>query len=298
MKNEEKFRSGYVSIVGQPNVGKSTLLNVLLGEKVSIVTPKSQTTRNRITGIKNLPDAQIVFIDTPGIHRPKHKLGEAMVKTAVGSLEDVDLVLFMVEPHKPDKDDRGIVALLQNLKSPVVLLINKIDLIRKQELLPLINRFSELFPFTDIIPVSAFKRDGIDVLLKTICDHLPPGPKYFPDDLFTDQAERFMVSEIIREKSMAMTEEELPHAVAVEIVKWTEREDGLIAISGNIYVEREGQKAIIIGKKGAMLKAIGSAARVDIEKLLGARVFLELWVKVRKKWRDDDRLLRDLGYRV
>lgn len=298
MKNEEVFRSGYVSIVGQPNVGKSTLLNALLGEKVSIVTPKSQTTRNRITGIKTLPDAQIIFIDTPGIHRPKHRLGEAMVKTAVGTLEDVDLVLFMVEPHRPDKDDRGIIDLLRNLKSPVVLLINKVDTIRKQELLPVINRFSELSSFTDIIPVSALKRDGIELLVKTICDHLPPGPKYFPDDLYTDQAERFMVSEIIREKIMSVTEEELPHAVAVEVVKWTEREDGLISISGNIYVEREGQKAIIIGKKGSMLKAIGSAARIDIEKLLDARVFLELWVKVRKKWRDDDRLLRELGYRV
>jgi GTP-binding protein Era len=220
-----------------------------------------------------------------------------MVKTAVGSIEDVDLVLFMVDPHKPDMDDRGIAALLRNLKSPVVLLINKIDTIKKQELLPLIDRYRELFPFTDIIPVSALKRDGIDSLMKSICEHLPHGPKYFPDDLFTDQAERFMVSEIIREKIMAMTEEELPHAVAVEIVKWTEREDGLISISCNIYVEREGQKAIIIGKHGSMLKAIGSAARVDIEKLLDTKVFLALWVKVRKKWRDDDRLLRELGYR-
>lgn len=298
MKDKGEFKSGYVSIIGQPNVGKSTLLNSLLDEKVSIVTPRSQTTRNRIIGIKTLPDAQIVFIDTPGIHRPKNRLGEVMVKTAIGSLGDVDLVLFMVEPHMPDKDDRGIVPLLKNVKTPVVLIINKIDTIKKQELLPLINRFSELFSFTEIIPVSALKRDGMDVLIKTICDILPAGPKYFPDDLFTDQAERFMVSEIIREKIMAMTHEELPHAVAVEIITWTEREDGLVSISGNIYVEREGQKAIIIGKKGAMLKAIGSAARVEIEHLLHAKVFLALWVKVRKKWRDDDQLLRELGYRV
>jgi GTPase len=298
LKNEEDFRSGYVSIIGQPNVGKSTLLNALLGEKVSIVTAKSQTTRNRIIGIKTLPDAQIIFIDTPGIHRPKHKLGESMVKTAVGSLQEVDVVLFMVEPHKPDKDDRDIVALLQKVKSPVLLLINKIDTIRKQELLPVINRFSELFPFTGIIPVSALKKDGIELLVQKVCDNLPHGPKYFPDELFTDQAERFMVSEIIREKIMAMTEEELPHAVAVEVVTWTEREDGLISISCNIYVEREGQKAIIIGKYGSMLKAIGSAARIEIEKLLNAKVFLALWVKVRKKWRDDDQLLRELGYRV
>jgi len=298
LKNEEDFRSGYVSIIGQPNVGKSTLLNALLGEKVSIVTAKSQTTRNRIIGIKTLPDAQIIFIDTPGIHRPKHKLGESMVKTAVGSLQEVDVVLFMVEPHKPDKHDRDIVALLQKVKSPVLLLINKIDTIRKQELLPVINHFSELFPFTEIIPVSALKKDGIELLVQKVCYNLPHGPKYFPDELFTDQAERFMVSEIIREKIMATTEEELPHAVAVEVVTWTEREDGLISISCNIYVEREGQKAIIIGKYGSMLKAIGSAARIEIEKLLNAKVFLALWVKVRKKWRDDDQLLRELGYRA
>jgi GTP-binding protein Era len=198
----------------------------------------------------------------------------------------------------PDKGDRDIVALLKNLGTPVVLLINKIDTIKKHEILPVINRFSELFPFAEIIPVSALRRDGMDVLVKSICDILPPGPKYFPDDLFTDQAERFMVSEIIREKIMAMTHEELPHAVAVEIVKWTEREDGLISISCNIYVEREGQKAIIIGKHGSMLKAIGSAARIEIEKLLNANTFLALWVKVRKKWRDDDQLLKELGYRV
>jgi GTP-binding protein Era len=294
----EEFKSGYVSIIGQPNVGKSTLLNTLLGEKIAIVTPRPQTTRNRIIGIKNLPEAQIIFIDTPGIHRPKHKLGEAMVKTAMGALQEVDVILFMVEPHRPDKDDRSIVALLRTVKSPVILLINKIDTVRKQELLPVIDSFGELFSFREIIPVSAIKKDGVDLLLKTICDNLPHGPRYFPDDLITDQAERFMVSEMIREKIMAMTEEELPYAVAVEVVKWTEREDGLISINCNIYVEREGQKAIIIGKYGSMLKAIGSAARADIETLLNARVFLALWVKVRKKWRDDDQLLRELGYRV
>jgi GTP-binding protein Era len=298
LKTEEDFRSGYVSIIGQPNVGKSTLLNAILGEKVAIVTPRPQTTRNRIIGIKNLPDAQIIFIDTPGIHQPKHKLGEAMVKTALGSLREVDVVLLMVEPHKPGKDDRNIISLLKTVKSPVILLINKIDTIKKQRLLPVIDRFVELFPFREIFPVSAMKLDGIDMLVQTICDKLPSGPKYFPDDLFTDQAERFMVSEIIRERIMEMTEEELPHAVAVEVHKWTEREDGLISISCNIYVEREGQKAIIIGRRGSMLKAVGSAARIEIEKLLNAKVFLALWVKVRKKWRDDNQLLKELGYRV
>lgn len=297
MKNEKDFRSGYVSIIGQPNVGKSTLLNSILGEKVAIVTPKPQTTRNKILGIKTIPDAQIIFIDTPGIHRPQNKLGETMVKTAVGALHEVDVILFMVEPHEPDKKTMSIIALLRTVKSPVILLINKIDTIKKQELLPIIDRFSELYSFKEIIPISAIKQDGINMLVKTICDNLPPGPHYFSDDLFTDQAERFMVSEIIREKIMEMTEEELPYSVALEIITWTEREDSLISISCNIYVEREGQKAIIIGKQGSMLKAIGSAARIDIEKLLNTKVFLALWVKVRKNWRDDDRLLRELGYK-
>ena len=293
---DEAFRSGFVSIIGQPNVGKSTLLNALLGEKVAIVTPRPQTTRNRIVGIKNTPEAQIIFIDTPGIHRPKHRLGESMVKTAVSALQEVDLLLFVVEPHLPDARDMRIIELLRSVKCPVILLINKIDTIRRQELLPVIDRFRQRYEFREIIPISALKRDGIDLLLHTICRYIPIGPRYFPDDMITDQVERFMVSEIVREKIMATTEEELPYAVAVEVVGWEEKEDGLIAITCNIYVEREGQKAIIIGKRGSMLKSIGSAARSDIEKLLNAKVFLAVWVKVRKKWRDDERLLRELGY--
>ncbi len=298
--NDERakdFRSGYVSIIGRPNVGKSTLLNTILGEKVAIVTPRPQTTRNRIIGIKTIPDAQIIFIDTPGIHKPRHKLGETMVKTALDTLSDVDVVLFMVEPHEFKKAGTESIGILKTVRSPVFLLINKIDTVKKQELLPIIDHFKGLYPFKEIIPVSAIKKDGISLLLKRICEYLPAGPLYYPDDLITDQVERFMASEIVREKIIDLTKEELPYSVAVEVIQWKERADSLIAISCNIYVEREGQKAIIIGKKGAMMKAIGSAARVDIERLLNTKVFLELWVKVKKDWRDDDQLLRELGYR-
>jgi GTP-binding protein Era len=298
--NDERakdFRSGYVSIVGRPNVGKSTLLNTILGEKVAIVTPRPQTTRNRIIGIKTIPDAQIIFIDTPGIHKPRHKLGETMVRTALDALNDIDVVLFMVEPHEFTKTGAESIGILKTVRSAVFLLINKIDTVKKQELLPIIDNFKGLYPFKEIIPISAIKKDGISLLLKRICEYLPAGPLYYPDDLITDQVERFMASEIVREKIIELTKEELPYSVAVEVIQWKEREDGLISISCNIYVEREGQKAIIIGKKGTMMKAIGSAARVDIERLLNTKVFLELWVKVKKDWRDDDQLLRELGYR-
>jgi GTP-binding protein Era len=297
IKELKDFRSGYVSLIGRPNVGKSTLLNAVLGEKIAIVTPRPQTTRNRIIGIKTISDAQIIFIDTPGIHRPRHKLGESMVRTAMDALDEVDIILCMVEPQKPGGGDFSIIDLLKKVRSPVFLLINKIDIVKKQELLPVIERFKELYPFKEIIPVSAVKHDGISLLLKKICEYLPVGPHYYPDELVTDQLERFMVAEIVREKIMAVTAEELPYSVAVEIAEWKEREDGLISIRANIYVEREGQKAIIIGKGGAMLKSIGSASRGDMERLLHTKVFLELWVKVKRNWRNDDRLLRELGYR-
>ena len=295
-ENIKDFRSGYVSIIGRPNVGKSTLLNSILGEKIAIVTPKPQTTRNRIIGVKTLPDAQIIFIDTPGIHIPRHKLGETMVRVATEALKEVDVILFMVEPREPERGDKAVIAILKKVRAPVFLLVNKIDLVKKQDLLPLIDHFKGIYPFEEIIPVSAVQQDGIDLLMKKICNYLPLGPKYYPDEIITDQMERFMVSEIIREKLMEMTKEELPHSVAVKVNKWNEREDGLISISCNIYVEREGQKAIIIGKRGSMLKAVGSDARVDIEKLLNTKVFLELWVKVKRHWRSDKQLLKELGY--
>ena len=291
------YRSGYVSIIGRPNVGKSTLLNSILGEKIAIVTPKPQTTRNRIIGIKTLSEAQIIFIDTPGIHKPRHKLGEAMVKTAIGALKEVDVILFVVEPRNPGSGDSFIIELLKGVKIPVFLLINKIDTIKKPELLPLIENLRELHPFKEIIPISALTQDGIKLLMSRICDYLPHGPKYYPDETITDQIEKFMISEIIREKITEMTEEEVPHSVAVEVIEWKERENGLISIRSNIYVERESQKGIIIGKKGRMLKSIGTAARIDIEKLLNTKIFLELWVKVIKDWRDDTWTLKELGYK-
>lgn len=291
------FRSGYVSITGRPNVGKSTLLNTILGEKVAIVTPKPQTTRNRIIGVKTLPDAQIIFIDTPGIHKPKHKLGKLMVREAKESVKEVDIILFMVEPEKIGSGDRFIIEMLKGLNKAVFLLINKVDAVRKPQVLPVIDAYSKLYPFKEIIPISALTGDGIEILLKTIVEYLPEGPKYYPDDIVTDQLEEFMVSEIIREKVMEQTEEEVPYSVAVEIIKWSEREDGVVFIYANIYVERDGQKGIIIGKDGLRLKAIGSSARLEIEKLLGTKVFLELWVKVKKEWRSNERILKELGFR-
>jgi GTP-binding protein Era len=295
-EKEREFHSGFVSIIGRPNVGKSTLLNSLLGEKVAIVTPKPQTTRNRIIGIKTLPGAQIIFIDTPGIHKPRHRLGETMVKTALDALKEVDIILFMVEPHDLGGEDKFIIELLKKTQTPVFLLINKIDIVKKLKLLPFIDSFKDLYPFQEIIPLSALKHDGIDLLMEKVCDYLPHGPKYYPDDILTDQLEKFMVSEIIREKAIEMTEEEVPYSIAIEISEWKERENGLIFIRSNIYVERDSQKGIIIGKGGKMLKSIGTAARIDIEKLLNTKVFLELWLKVRKGWRDDKKVLKELGY--
>ncbi|MCX7913759.1 MAG: GTPase Era [Thermodesulfovibrionales bacterium] len=293
----ERFKSGYVSISGKPNVGKSTLLNTILGQKISIVTPKPQTTRNRILGIKTTKDAQIIFIDTPGIHRPKHMLGQLMMKSAKEAVREVDIILLLVEPTEPSQEDIFIIENIINLKKPTFLIINKVDTIKKPYLLPLIEKYNSLFQFTEIIPISALEGDGIDVLLETIVKYLPEGPKYYPDDLITDQLERFMVSEIIREKIMQSTEEEVPYSVATEVVDWQEREDGTIFIKTNIYVEREGQKGIIIGKGGEKLKAIGIKARVEIERLLDTKVFLELWVKLKKDWRSNEKMLKRLGFK-
>jgi GTP-binding protein Era len=292
----EVFHSGYVSLVGRPNVGKSTLLNAVLGQKIAIVTRRPQTTRNRILGIKTSSDAQIIFIDTPGIHEPRNLLGRAMVRSAREVLKEIDLVVFVTEPGPHVEKDRIVFQALEGTGKPTFLLINKIDLVQRQEILRVIGIYKDLFPFTEVIPVSALKRDGLDIFLRKVREYLPEGPKYYPEDLVTDQIERFMAAEIVREKIMAKTSDEIPYSVAVEVRNWAEREDGMVMIDANIYVEREGQKGIIIGDKGKKLKAIGTQARLDIEKLLDAKVFLQLWVKVRKGWRDDHKALNEMGF--
>lgn len=291
------FRSGFVSIIGRPNAGKSTLLNSILGEKVSIVSPKPQTTRNVIRGIKNIEDCQIVFLDTPGIHKGRGLLNEFMVKAALQSLRDVDAVIYLVEAGRISGDDRFIIEGLKRLDCPVILGINKIDTIDKREALPLIDTFSKLFTFKDIVPISALKGDGVDILLKIVSGLLPEGPKYFPDDILTDQPERFVVAEIVREKVFRFTHEEVPYSTAVAVERFEEKKGGsLVSISATITVERDSQKAIVIGKKGVMLKKIGTAAREDIEKLLGARVFLELFVRVQEEWTKKPGALKEFGY--
>ncbi len=290
------FRAGYVSISGRPNVGKSTFLNAVLGQKLAIVTSRPQTTRNRIMGIKNLPGAQVVFLDTPGIHIPRHGLGSHMVKEARQAIHDVDAVLYMVEPARPHRDDLSILKTLRGEGKPVVLVVNKLDTVKKPELLPVIQAFSKAYDFHGIVPVSALRSDGLEDVLGIIKGLLPEAARMFPEDMLTDSAERFIVSEMVREKVMASTRKEVPHAVAVEVKRWDE-DKRLISIGADIYVEKDGQKGIIIGKRGTMLKQIGTEARRDIEELLGTKVFLELFVKVVPDWRRKKGVLTDLGYR-
>lgn len=294
MTDEKNFKSGFISIVGRPNVGKSTLLNSLLGEKIAIISDKPQTTRNRILGIVNQPDAQMVFIDTPGIHKPMHKMNEAMVKTALATYDEVDVILMLVEATElPGGGDQYIIESLARVKTPVFLLINKVDLIKKEALLPLIQSCSALLNFAEIIPVSALKND-LGGLIEAILKRLHAGPRYFPDDQLTDQPERFVVSEMIREKVFELTKDEIPYSTAV-VIEDMKEEPEITRITAIIYVERDSQKGILIGKNGAMLKKIGTLARHDAEKLLGVKIFLQLWVKVRKGWREDERMLKSIG---
>ena len=298
MNLKSEFRSGFVTIIGRPNVGKSTLMNHLVGEKIAIMSDKPQTTRNRIQSILTRDDFQVVFIDTPGIHKPKHKLGHYMVKVAETTLNEVDIVLMLVEPTPHiGQGDRYVISELQKVKTPVILVINKIDTVEKQALLEVIEAYKNVYNFAEIIPISAFTGENCDRLLDVIRERLPKGPQYFPADMITDQPEKQLVAELIREKALHLLQQEIPHGIAVEIESMKSREDqDIIDINAVIYCERDSHKAIIIGKQGSMLKQIGSRSRRDIERLLGSKVFLDIWVKVKKNWRDDDFLLKNFGF--
>ena len=297
------FRSGFVSIIGRPNAGKSTLLNALVGEKLAIVTRKPQTTRNRIQGIINVehkgkrPSGQIVLVDTPGVHKPINSLNRQMMREVYDALEGCDLLLLIVDATaKFGSGDKFVLDIIKKQKKACFLLLNKIDALEKEKLLPLIAEYRAQYEFAEVIPISAMKRDGLDTLLDAVVKALPEGPRYFPKDQITDQPERFLVAELVREQVLLATEEEVPYATTVMIEQYEEGER-LTRIAATIYCEREGQKAILIGKKGATLKRIGSAARFQIERLLNTRVFLELFVKVRAGWRDSRQFVEEMDWR-
>lgn len=297
MPNEPKHRSGFVAIIGRPNVGKSTFMNRILGEKIAIMSPKAQTTRNKINGIYTRKDAQIVFVDTPGIHKPQNELDQYMDDAALSTLKEVDAVLFMVAADdEPGRGDQWIIDALAKVKTPVFLIINKIDLIHPDDLLPLIDHYNKLRKFDEVFPISATMGNNVDELVEKLVATLPEGPQYYPDDELSDHPEYFVVGELIREKILELTNEEVPHAVAVVVERMKDYVGGKLQIEANIYVERPGQKGILIGKGGSMLKQIGIKSRLDIERLLGEKVNLKLWVKVQKNWRDNDAYLRALGY--
>jgi GTPase len=297
------FRSGFVCILGRPNAGKSTLLNALVGEKLAIISPKPQTTRNRVLGVIHIPKAkgksgaQLVLIDTPGVHRPDSSLGKKMMSEVREALNGCDLVLLIVDSTRKD-DDQFLFSLLAKSQTPIFLLLNKIDLLggEKRKLLPLIEQYAKLHGFREIIPISAKKREGLDLLLEKIVASLPEGPPYFPEDQVTDQPARFMVSELIREQVLLNTAEEVPHSVTV-LTESFEELPKLTRIAAAIYCEREGQKRILIGRQGQMLKKIGTAARLEIEKMLGTKVYLELFVKVRSNWREARGFVEELDWR-
>lgn len=293
----DNFKSGFVSVVGRPNVGKSTLVNSLIGQKIAIMSDKPQTTRNKILCILNLPDAQILFLDTPGIHKPRHKLGEYMVHTAENTLREVDVILFVVDATEEfGAGEQYILEHLAAVATPVVLVINKIDKLERPKVLPIIQQYSARHSFAAVVPVSALTGLNLDGLVTEIKNHLAPGPKYYPDDYVTDQPERLLIAELIREKVLHMTREEIPHSVAVDIEEIATRPNGDLYVRAVIYVERDSQKGIVIGAGGQALKEVGRLARQDVENLLGTKSFLDLWVKVKKDWRNRSGVLKSLGY--
>ncbi len=294
---EKQKKSGFVALIGRPNVGKSTLMNHLIGQKIAITSARPQTTRNRIQTVYTDDRGQIIFLDTPGIHRAKHKLDEYMVGAAERTIKDSDVVLWLVEPTTYiGAGEQHILEILKQVKAPVILVINKIDTVDKKDILKYIGAYEKMFPFSEIIPVSALKSDNLDTVLEVIMKYLPCGPMYYDEDTVTDQPMRQIAAEIIREKALRCLQDEIPHGIAVTVEKMKERPDGLFDIEAEIICEKESHKGIVIGKGGAMLKKIGSSARHDIEAMMDARVNLKIWVKVRKEWRDNDMYLKSYGY--
>ena len=292
------FKSGFVTIVGRPNVGKSTLMNYLMGEKLSIVSSKPQTTRNNIQTILTTDDYQIVFVDTPGIHKPKHKLGEYMVNSARESMKDVDLVLFLTNPDDEiGKGDRYILESLKNSKAPVFLVLNKIDENTQDRVAKSLDMYSKEFDFKEIVPISAMKGKNVDTLLDLMVNELKEGPKYYPEDMITDVQERFVVAEIVREKALRTLRDEVPHGIAVDVIQMKQTPNGTYHIEVDLICEKDSHKGIIIGKNGQCLKRIGESSRYEFEKYLRSKVNIKIWVKVRKEWRDNQNLLKELGYK-
>lgn len=296
---EQEYKSGFVTLIGRPNVGKSTLMNHLIGQKIAITSDKPQTTRNRIQTVYTNEQGQIIFLDTPGIHKAKNKLGEYMVNVAQRTVNEVDLVLWLVEPSTfIGAGERMIAENLGKVKTPVALVINKVDTVKKEDIFKFIEAYKDIYPFAEIIPVSALKGDNTDALIKTIFKYLPNGPKYYDDDTITDQPERQIVAELIREKALRLLSDEIPHGIAVVIDRMKDRSGtDLVDIEATIVCERDSHKGIIIGKNGEKLKKIGMSARSEIQNLLDMRVNLKLWVKVKKDWRDSDFLIKNYGYK-
>ena len=292
------FKSGFVAIVGRPNVGKSTFMNYVLGQKIAIMSDKAQTTRNKIQGVYTKDNAQIVFLDTPGIHKPKHELGEFMVKSAYSALKEVDAVLFMVNvSEKRGPGDDFIIEKLKGIKTPIFLVLNKIDLVTPEVLLERVESYKDALDFAGVFPISVLQGNNVNELMEALIEALPEGPQYYPADQITDHPEYFVVSELIREKILQLTQEEIPHSVAVTVDKMQKDEFDKVHVYANIIVERKSQKGIIIGKGGRLLKEIGTRARRDIQQLLGNKVYLELWVKVEKDWRKRKSKLQEYGYK-
>ncbi|MFA7743957.1 GTPase Era [Salinicoccus roseus] len=295
---ENEFKSGFISIIGRPNVGKSTFMNKVLGQKVAIMSDKPQTTRNKIQGVRTTETSQMIFIDTPGIHKPKHQLGEHMMKVARNTLRETEAILFLVNvAEELGRGDEYIIDMLKHTETPIILVLNKIDLVHPDKLIEQIEVYKDKLPFADVVPISALQGNNVDRLLEVIEGYLPEGPMYYPEDRITDHPEHFIVGELIREKALHLTSQEIPHAIGVEVERMKADDRGTVNVSAVIYVERDSQKGMVIGKNGKMLKEIGKMARIDIENLLGSRVYLELWVKVQKDWRNKSQFIRSLGYR-